>query len=349
MSTTIEVIDPEVVSQQVQAVERSAGLSEDTAVALRGQFENYFNSIVEWRGKVAMITNPDDPVQQRAARDIRLGLRRVRCEVENTRKALKADSLARSKAIDGFANVLKYLCEPVEAWLLDVEERAERLEAARIAALVQERSAQLVAAESDPTAYNLAVMDDGTFTLVLNAAKQKQAERAEAARKAESERIAREQADRIAREKAEQEAAEARATAERERKAREAAEQKAARERAASEAKARKEREAAEAELRAEREAREKAEREAAEAKRREQERAAAEKRAQEEARRKEREAAEKAARAPEKNKLIRFAGMVRFLERPAMATDAGRAMMAEIDKKCDAFADWIEKRAGEL
>jgi hypothetical protein len=51
------------------------------------------------------------------------------------RKSLKEESLKRGKAIDGYANVLKYLCEPIEDKLFEIEQYAERKEAARVAAL----------------------------------------------------------------------------------------------------------------------------------------------------------------------------------------------------------------------
>jgi hypothetical protein len=243
--------------------------------------------------------------------------------VETTRKTLKADSLARGKAIDGFANVLKYLCEPIEERLLAVEQYAERQEAARIAALTEERIKVLISAGAEPMtiqAYNLGIMDEPTFNAVLAGEKQKKADREEAARKAEAERIAREQADRIAREKAEKEAAEARAMAEKERKAREAAETKLAEER-------------------------ERLERVAASNARKEEERLAAERNAEELKRR----AADKAARAPDRQKMMVFAQDIRNLNLPVASTQAGKKVLGVIAEKRDAFANWIEKVAETL
>jgi hypothetical protein len=281
---TIDPINPDEVGTRLALVEREASIPEDSAVALRGQFGEYYTNIVEWREKAAMVTKPEDRTHQKLAREVRLGLRSVRCDVENTRKKLKADSLARGKAIDGFANVLKYLCEPVEEKLLEVEQFAERQEAARIAQLVSDRTRALVAVEADPTAYNLGVMDDDTFALVLEAAKKRRADRIEAERKAEADRVAREQAEAAERERIrvenarlKKEAEEREAVAEAERKAayeelmriegerakeraeaekaRKAAEAKAQAERDAIEAKARTEREKAEADARKARQA----------------------------------------------------------------------------------------------
>jgi membrane protein involved in colicin uptake len=348
MDQIVETLVPEVVGQQLAEVEKSSGISDDSAVALRDQFSSYYEQIVDWREKAVMVTDPADAVHQNLARDIRLGLKRIRCDVETTRKTLKADSLARGKAIDGFANVLKYLCEPIEERLLAVEQYAERQKEMRITALQTVRVQALTFAGADPlsiAAYNLGIMDEPTFNAVLAGEKQKKADREEAVRKAEAERVAREQADRIAREKAEKEAAKARAEAEKERKARAVSEAKAKADREAAEASARAEREAADAKLAKECEAREQAEREAAEAKRKEEERVAAEKAAEDA----KRVASEKAARAPDREKAMAFAQDVRNLTIPKAATAAGKRVVNVIADKRDAFANWIEQVAKTL
>jgi hypothetical protein len=187
----IEAVNVEVINEQLCEVEKTCNIAEDSALALRGQFSDYYGQIEYLRTLAATVSEPANPAHQRIAREARLGLRKVRCEVENVRKALKADSLARGKAIDGFANVLKYLCEPVENRLLEVEQYAERQEAARIAALVEERSEALRMVGGDPSAYNLAEMDDKAFYDLAEMVGRMAEERA-----AEEKRIADEQAAR---------------------------------------------------------------------------------------------------------------------------------------------------------
>jgi hypothetical protein len=382
---TIEPINTDDVGTRLAIVERDASLPEDSAVALRGQFAGFFTDIVEWRDKAALVTKPEDKTHQKIAREVRLGLRGVRCGVENTRKALKAESLARGKAIDGFANVLKYLCEPIEEKLLAVEQFAERQEAARIAELVEARSAILVTLEADPTAYNLGVMDEATWVLVLAGAKKSYDDRIEAVRVAEADRVAREQADRIAREKAEvenarlrkeakarearieaerkaveaerarveAERAKERAEAEKARKAaeaaREAIEAKAKAQREAAEEIARREKIKADAALAREREAREKAERDAAEAKRKEQARIDAEKAAEAKRKAEEAEAARKAAAAPDREKLCEYGYAILNMEYPKMTTKEGMDLLEIIIEKRGAFVKWIAKQAEAL
>jgi len=323
----IETVSPEAVTKELQQVNTASGIGDESALALRGQFGAYYNEIVSWRNQAATITDPENIEQQAIARTVRLGLRKTRCDVENTRKALKADSLARGKAIDGFANVLKYLCEPVEAQLLDVEQYAERHAEARIAAIVAERTANLVDAEADPTAYNLGAMDDDTFALVLAGIVKKRDDRIEDERKAEADKIK----------------AEADAKAENERirienkkliavagmlKAEADAERKAA----AAKTKT------AEDKAKAEREAREKVERDAAAAK------------AKADADLKAKLAAAAAeARAPDRDKITAMAVKMRAATLPDMATDEGRAVMVKIAEQREKFAGWIDGLAEKM
>ena len=314
---TIESVDPEAVGAELAKVEQSSNLAEDSAMALRGQFADYYGSIIEWREKAALVTKPDDVTHQKIAREVRLGLRRVRCEVENTRKTLKADSLARGKAIDGFANVLKYLCEPIEDRLLAVEQHAERMEAARIAALVAERTAALVAVEADPTAYNLGVMDETTFALVLAGAKKSREDRIEAARVEEAERVAREQADAKERD---------RLKVENER--------------------LKKQEEERQAELDNERARAKKAEQDAADARKRESDRIAAEKAKEAKRVKDAQEAADRATRAPDKEKLLAFSAALRTITTGEMTTEVGRALARCAKNEVLMVAAKIEKQA---
>ena len=267
------------IATKLAEVEKTSGIATDSALALRGQFSGYYGQIELLCEQAAAVTNPEDATQQKIARTVRLGLRKVRCEVENVRKALKADSLARGKAIDGYANVLKYLCEPTENRLLEIEQHAERVEAARVAQLVADRTAKLQKVDADPSIYNLAAMDEETFDAALESAWIKQQQRIEAEKKAETERIAKEKADAEERDRMRKENERLKAEAEAREKALDA--ERAEREKAEAKAKAEaeserkrieaersKERAELEAKAKAEAEARAKAEREAAESRR---------------------------------------------------------------------------------
>jgi hypothetical protein len=234
-AVTITTIDPEIIGNEIERVESS--IPREAAVALRDSFAPHFEQAVALVTQAATITNPSDPTQQKLARTVRLELKKNRCAVEAERKTLKAESLARGKFIDGVAGYIQtVLCEPVEERLEAIEKHAERMEAARIAALIETRKARLIAEAVDPAPYNLAAMDDETFEIILGNARRAKAEADEAARKAEADRVAKEQAEAAERAKAEAEAREAKAKAEAEQKAIDAANKE--RERIEAEAKA---------------------------------------------------------------------------------------------------------------
>jgi len=60
------------------------------------------------------------------AKEERLKIRRIRIDVENTRVELKAGALKEGKAIDGLANLIKSVLEPMEESLKGVELFIER-------------------------------------------------------------------------------------------------------------------------------------------------------------------------------------------------------------------------------
>ena len=372
--TAIEILEPEVVTQQLAEVEKSAGLAEDAAVALRGEFADYYNAIVEWQEKALLVTKPDDATHQKIAREVRLGMRRVRCDMENTRKAMNAESLARNRFINGVNGILKIECNKIEDKMLEVEQYAARQEEARLAAVSAERTTAIVAEGGDPAAYNLGLMDDETFDALLAGIKVQRERREEAERKVEADRIAAEKAEaeeqermRVENERLKKEAEEHEAAAEKERakveaeraKEREVAEkrEKAIAEAAArdmkiqrearkkAEAKAEAEREQAEekqreleAEAKVEREAKEKAEDAVLKAKVKEQHRI-----------REEKAAKKKAAQAPDKEKLVELSGTILDVELPKMTSPEGHDIMIEISQKRDGFATWIEQQAEAL
>lgn len=335
----IEPVVVEVVTAELDKVNTTAGIGDESAIELRGKFGTFYNDIVSWRKQAAAITDPANPEQQAIARTVRLGLRRVRCDVETVRKTLKAEYLSGGRAVDGYANVLKHLTEPIEAKLMDVEKYAERQEEARIAVLVTERTTKLVEVDADPTAYNLGAMDEETWAIVLAGATKKRDDRIEAERVAEAERVKAEAEAAAERERVQAENEKLKAEAAEKEKALAVEREAAAAKQAEVEAKAKAEREAAaikQAEIEAkaadERREREKLERKAALEK---------EKRDAEAAAKAEAEAA--AARAPDRDKISAMATKMRAATLPDMATDEGKAAMVKIASQREKFAAWID------
>jgi len=329
------------------------GLEPTSAMTLRENFDALFAQAEEWtaRARGIRVTSPDQKREMKLARESRLAIRDIRVKTEHARKRLKEDSVRRGRAIDGMANIIKDLLEPIEIYLLEQETFAARHEQARKDALRAAREEALRALGTDPVAYaNLGETDEETWAATLQTAKDAHAARIEAAKEAEAVRVeaerivaqkreaarvaaAREKADRElaaraqaeenARLKTEREAIEAKHAAER-------AAQREAAERAEEEArKARAEKDRAEAELAAER-ARADAERRAEEER---QDAAAAEARA--------------AELAPDREKLAALARSLRALAVPELTSEAGQAVRPKVLDQFEKMARWVE-RTGE-
>jgi len=190
-----EVIDPEVVGMELTRVQTEAKLTENEQNELADKFRAYYDRICDWRAKTVLITNPEDPRQQKLAREIRLGLKDVRCDVEKARKMLKEESVRKGKAIDGYANVLKYQCQPTEDKLEQIEKMAEYKEAERIQKLIEHRTALILGEGGDSTIYNFGNMTDEAFAIILQSAKDARVKREEEAKRINEERLAKERAD----------------------------------------------------------------------------------------------------------------------------------------------------------
>ena len=330
-------------------------LEPESAMVLRASFDTLFAQAEEWteRARGIRVTSLDQKREMKLARESRLALREIRVKAEHTRKRLKEDSTRRGKAIDGMANIIKALIEPIEIHLLEQETFAERHEQARKSELRSAREEALRALGTDPAPYaNLGETDEATWAATLQDAKDAHAARAEAAKEAEAVRV---EAERIVAEKREA----ARVAAAREKADRELA----ARAQAEENARLKTEREAIEAkhatERAAQREAAERAEEEArkarAEKERAEQElaaeraRADAERRAEEERQAAAAAEARAAELAPDREKLLALARTVRALQVPELTSEAGRAAGAKVADQIAKMAVWIEKTGGAL
>ena len=386
-----ETITPEIVSEEVALVVKDSGLPQDSALTLHGSFSPLFAKARELISLSSQVVVKDESqkLQIKLSREYRLALRAVRIESDKTRKALKEDSLKRSRAIDGFHNILVHLVESEEKRLDDQEKIVERIDAERKAKLKSEREEALRIYSVDTAFYQLAEMPDESFAQLLENSRLSFEAKQAAARKAEEERIAREKAEREEQERiraenerlkreafeaAKREEEERNRRAEAERKARverEAAEkierERLAAERLAAQKKIDEERRLAEEKLAAEREKARK-EREAAEAKaaqerktaeetarieREKREKLEAELRAQrekEEARKRdEAKKARLAAMAPDSEKIAIYAKSVRAIPRPVATSLEAQGVVDQINEQIEKFAAWLEKKAAEL
>lgn len=219
-SITIEVLSPED-KQEMLAVVSANALPLEASASLQASFAPAFaeaRAIIE-QSRNIVVTDASQRLQIKLARDYRHALRDIRVSSDKARKVLKEESLRRGKAIDGFYAILLHLTDTEEKRLQAQEDFAELQEAKRIAALKSARESVLVGLNIDPKLYALGEMSEETFQTLVEGTKLARAAQAEAARKAEAEKIARKAAELTERE---------RVRLENERLRREAEEQRAA-------------------------------------------------------------------------------------------------------------------------
>jgi hypothetical protein len=124
---------------QLQLIVKTSGLEQTKAQYILEKFTNYFEIAAEWeaKAKTIVVRNDSDVSNMQLARVGRLFLREKRIAIEKARVELKEQALREGKAIDGIANILKGLIEPIEEYLDQQERYVEikvRAEAARIQA-----------------------------------------------------------------------------------------------------------------------------------------------------------------------------------------------------------------------
>ncbi|WP_216726149.1 coiled-coil domain-containing protein [Hymenobacter siberiensis] len=133
-----------------------SGLPQRKAEIIHQQFSDYFAIAEQYKqeAKTLVVTGEDQTELMARARQGRLFLKAKRVAIEKTRKELKDESLQEGRAIDNVAKLLTSLIEPTEQFLLEQEEYAKRLEAARereTLAIMAERRAQLALCEAATT------------------------------------------------------------------------------------------------------------------------------------------------------------------------------------------------------
>jgi len=327
-----------------------------------GKFRDYFDSASAY-GKEAQVLTVTDETQidlMAKAKERRSELKRLRCDVENTRKELKEQIVREGKAIDGIANVIKAIVVPIEKHLEKQEKFVEiREEERRVAQLEKRREllSKYVPFE-EMKIYNLSDMSIESFDQLLENNRLAFEARAKAEREAEEQKIRdaeeerkrqeeiKRENERLKKEAAEREEADRnrREKEEKEKKAREAeeAKQREAREEADRKKKAkqeeedRKQIEAHEKQLADERKKTEAAQKEKQrlEEEQRQRDKEIQRKREEEEGR------AMKALLAPDKEKLLALASFVEGIPLPALnhresgkILDKAQVMLSEVGK----------------
>lgn len=196
-SPEVKTVELTVVDARLEKAIAQAGLEEQSAQGLLERFKPLFAHANELcaSAQTIVVTDATQVTEIKRARQLRLALRAVRIDAEKTRKALKEDSLRRGKAIDGVYHVLEYAVAPVETKLLEMEEFAERAEAARKATLKLTREQLLQPYGVNASLYPLGDLSEDAFKQLLEGSRLAHEAKIAAAKKAEEERITREKAE----------------------------------------------------------------------------------------------------------------------------------------------------------
>lgn len=287
-------------STELQTAEvAKIGLNEQQAIALSSAFTEFEEQAKVWADKARelVVSDISQKAEMKQAREARLALRAIRIAVGKKHEELKEDAKKTGQFLDLIKRKLTGMIEPIESHL-QLQEDFEKVHAEKLKKeLFEKRFAELSQYVSNAEMFSLGEIDEEVYQNILTgqklAAEQREKARIEAEQRAKDEAEAKAKEDeriRLENEELKRKQAEkdAEHKAERERMEKAAADQRAKDEAA---------RKKSEDKLKAER----------AERKRLEDE--AAERAAKEESEKREKAAAErKAKRAPDKDKLIRFA-----------------------------------------
>ncbi|MEL4307407.1 hypothetical protein [Joostella sp. CR20] len=149
------------------------GISKETELSLKETFDPFFNQADQWKEKAfkIIVKSADETELMQQAREARLALKNIRVEVEKKRKELKEESLRKGKAIDGVANVIKYLIQPIENHLKEQEDFVKIHEEKQKAELKEKRELELLKYDVDSSFYNLKEMPEESYLQLLENSK----------------------------------------------------------------------------------------------------------------------------------------------------------------------------------
>jgi hypothetical protein len=357
-------------NDQLEAVKPPVDVDQlDTAKPLVEIFQPYQTTLEKWSAKVKslVVTDITQKTEMAQARLARLEIKDARVAMEKTRVGLVEKLKQRTGKIDAMARGYRIKMESLEEELRQSEEFAIRHAAKLKAELKTVREARLKLVAEGPILGDLSDLSEEAFSQMLDDAKLLKQAKIDADNKAEAERRAKEEADRAERARVAAENARLKAEAEERAKEMEAERKRVQAERAEEAQKAEIERKRIEAERAEElRKTKEEAdllaaivrkeheeamtkvmtERRAIEAKAKAEAAAAAKARAELAAKAKaeaeEKARIEKAKReaelAPDRDKLVRFAVVLRHLEIPTL-----KLLDLDLAAKVEEWAMWVE------
>lgn len=347
-------------TNELAVVVQESGLQGNKVESLLQSFAGSFSEAKKVVNEVKdiVVTDETQTDLMLKAREGRLALKKIRVDVENTRKELKEQSLREGRAIDGVANLIKALVVPVEEHLEKQEKYAEVMALKRIQEKYEERVTKLTPYVDDISLFNLKDMSDAAFDNLLAMSKKAYDDKKAAEAKAEAERIEAEKKEKIHNERrielapyrdfiegtvnlfdmSEDDYQSLLKTA----KSKKA-------DYDAQQAKIRKENEELQKKAEADRKAKEEAERKLAEEKAAQEKKERDAKAAEEAKKAADEEAKRKALLAPDKDKLIELAGTIDKITLPAVASKEAGDVLNEVQAKLSGLSNYLREKSKTL
>lgn len=308
------------------------GLQKETIDGLQHAFNPYYEqaSRLAEGAKSIVIKDVTETGLMTQARKLRLEIKDIRIDVEKKRKELKEESLRKGKAIDGIANVIKYLIVPIEEHLQKQEDFVKEIEKAKVEELKEKRYQELKQfelEEIDIECYDLGSMDEKLYKMTYDMLKNNYEHKKQQELEFEKRRIEEEKKETEARERIAVENVKLKKEAEAREKEIQLEREKAEKEKAVIQAK-----------LKKEAEAREKIQLEIEN------------KRQQELKVKAEIEKAEKAkSLLPDKHKLNELAINIVKIEMPDVQADGAKGIIKEVINKLNDISSYIKKESYNL
>jgi len=274
------------------------------------------SEVLAIKAKELIVRDMDDVDTMKKARELRLELKKIRCDVENKRKVLKEESVRRNKAIDGVANIIKFLIIPAEEHLEEQEKFIEnKIKEARDKK-IRERTDKIIDLDGDSAIYNLGDMSEDSFGDLLDSLTYQREKKKQEAVKLEADRIAQEKKDRVEQERIKKE------------------NEKLRKENAKKDEVLKKQK----AKILADQKANEAKDKEA-------KDKFLAELKKKDDAKKAER----KAKLAPDKDKLVSLSNAVGTISFPVLRSEEAQAVLREVAKRLNAVALYITEKSIEL
>ena len=169
------------------------GLSETKAAEVSAMFRPMLDKMeeleTEFNRVAEMAAGEITPEVTKAAKEVRLQYVKVRTGTAKIHKELKAFYLQGGRFVDGWKNAQIMASQGKEDKLKEIEEHFERIEAARIERLQDERAEELSKYQDENIPANLGSMEQAVWANFFAGAKTNYQNRLEAERKAEAEKV----------------------------------------------------------------------------------------------------------------------------------------------------------------